>query len=84
MSLFVVLENLAGLYAQGRRYDMTPEIADAWLSTVKGLYRYTNCTIDHSDAASVRDANVEAEEYAKVAAPHLTAIAQERSDVRSG
>ncbi len=56
---------------------MSPEVASAWLSTIKGLYRYGNCTIDHSDADSVREANVEAEEYAKIAAPNLTAIAQE-------
>lgn len=61
---------------------MTPELASAWLSTVKGLYRYTQCTVDYSDVDSVREANIEAEKFVKIAAPNLTAIAQEVSDVQ--
>jgi len=61
---------------------MTPDEASAWLSTIKGLYRYGNCTVNYSDAVSVRKANIKAEKHAMVVAPNLTAISQEVNDVR--
>jgi hypothetical protein len=60
---------------------MTPEEASAWLSTIKSLYRYSNCTIDYSDTDSVRKANLAAEKRARVVAPNLTAISQEKGNV---
>lgn len=63
---------------------MSPQMASSWLNVIKSLHRYTSSTIDHSDAASVRQANIEAEEYAKIVAPNLTAIAQEVDSVQPG
>ena len=59
---------------------MTPDEASAWLSTIKGLYRYGNCTIDHSDTESVRQANIEAEQHARMVAPNLVAISQGKGE----
>lgn len=55
---------------------MTPEMAASWLHVIKSLHRYTSSTIDYSDADNLRQANIEAEEYADSAAPKLAAIAR--------
>ena len=53
---------------------MTIDEARGWLAFKASMYRYLYCDIDFSDPQSVRDANVESEDYAKSESPILYAI----------